>query len=132
MITAVDSSVLWALFNDEPGSENWSRLLMNASREGGLVICDIVFAEIAPAFASCGEALETLEKLNIRFEPTAGEAAYEAGTVFKAYRREGGPRSHMIPDFLVASHALHQSDRLAAIDRGYLRRYFPNLKLLAI
>jgi len=37
----------------------------------------------------------------------------------------------MIPDFLVAGHALHQADRLAAIDRGYLRAYFPSLRLLA-
>jgi hypothetical protein len=41
-------------------------------------------------------------------------------------RREDGPGRQLIPDFLIAGHA----DRLAAIDRGYLRRYFPNLALL--
>jgi hypothetical protein len=46
------------------------------------------------------------------------------------YRREGGPRQHLIPDFLIAAHAQVQCNRLAAIDRGYLRRYFPKLKLL--
>ena len=36
----------------------------------------------------------------------------------------------MIPDFLIGGHALRQSNRLAAVDRGYLRRYFPKLKIL--
>jgi predicted nucleic acid-binding protein len=35
-----------------------------------------------------------------------------------------------VPDFFIAAHAQIQCDRLAAIDRGYLRRYFPRLKIL--
>jgi len=36
----------------------------------------------------------------------------------------------LIPDFLVAAHALKQADCLVARDRGYLRRYFPSLRVL--
>jgi hypothetical protein len=32
---------------------------------------------------------------------------------------------------MITAHALTQSHRLAAIDRGYLRTWFPDLKLLA-
>ena len=130
MITAVDSSVLWAVFNDEPGAEAWSRTLINAARAGELVLCDVVLAEIAPAFDSCRQALDLMGQLGIRLDPLNEEAAFEAGHLFKKYRKEGGPREHMIPDFLIGGHALCQAGQLAAEDRGYLRRYFPKLKVL--
>jgi predicted nucleic acid-binding protein len=132
MITAVDSSVLWTVFNDETGAGEWSQVLLEASRAGELTICDVVFAEIAPAFDSCAEALAMLDEIGIRFDRLNEDAAFEAGRIFKTYRSHGGPRAHLIPDFLVASHALRQADRLAAVDRGYLRRYFPKLKLLTL
>jgi predicted nucleic acid-binding protein len=130
MITAIDSSVLWAVFNDEPSATEWSKTLIDASREGELIVCDVVLAEIAPAFDSKKQALDTLEQLGIRFDGLSIDAAFEAGRIFKTYRQEGGPLIHMIPDFLIGSHAICQSDRLAAVDRGYLRRYFPKLKIL--
>ncbi|MGK0188260.1 MAG: hypothetical protein ACI9R3_004052 [Verrucomicrobiales bacterium] len=36
---------------------------------------------------------------------------------------------HLVPDFIIAAHAQIQADRLAAIDRGYLREGFPNSNL---
>jgi predicted nucleic acid-binding protein len=85
MRTAIDSSVLWCLINQEPDADFWKSALA---------------------------------------------AAWLAGQTFKTYRKAGGPRARMIPDFLIAAHAQHQADRLATVDRGYLREYFPKLKLL--
>jgi predicted nucleic acid-binding protein len=130
MTTAVDSSALRSVFNDESDAEAWSQTLLDASRAGELIICDVVLAEIAPAFDSSEQAVQILTQLGIRYDPIRPDAAYEAGRIFKNYRQEGGPRIHLIPDFLVAGHALTQADRLAATDRGYLRHYFPKLKLL--
>jgi hypothetical protein len=73
----------------------------------------------------------TLRDLGITFSATSLASAQLAGRIFKHYRRQGGPREHLVPDFLIGAHAVEQADAIAAIDRGYLRRYFPKLKVLS-
>ena len=130
MKTAVDSSVLLAIVNAEPDSRAWVKCLIDARREGQLVICDVAYAELAPAFAAEPDLQEALCKLGITFEAVTSASAWKAGVCYRAYRDAGGPRKHLIPDFLIAAHALVQADRLAATDRGYLRRYFADLSIL--
>ena len=130
MRTAVDSSVLLAIFNDEPGAQSWMEALMQARREGLLVVCDVVYGEVAPAFTAQVELDEALRQLGVSFEAVSPSAAWRAGQAYREYRDAGGPRNHLMPDFLIAAHAQTQADRLAAIDRGYLRRYFSGLPLV--
>lgn len=131
MKTAIDSSVLLTIFNGEPDAERWLRSLIGARREGVLVLSDVVYAEVAPAFDSQEDLQNQLDRLGVSFETMLPAAAFLAGQIFRRYRVGGGPRKYMIPDFLIAAHACVQADRLAAVDRGYLRRYFPDLPLLA-
>ena len=130
MKLALDSSVLHAIFNREPGSQEWLETLIRARRQGQLVVCEIVYAELAPAFPTRSDLDKVLDNLGVRLDPIRGEAAWLAGHTFKAYRQARGPRKHMIPDFLIAAHARVQADQLAASDRGYIRSYFPDLPLL--
>lgn len=131
MKTAVDTSVLLAIRAKEPGYELWQEALQNAAEAGQLCVCPVVFAELSPGSASSARLLEQLELLAIAYEDFSPESAHLAGCIHWKYRREGGPREHLVPDFLIAAYAQLQCDRLAAIDRGYLRRYFPRLRLLS-
>ncbi len=131
MKTAVDTSVLLAIQEKELGYELWQEALQDAAEAGQLCICPVVFAELSPGSASSVRLLEQLELLAIAYEHFSPESAHLAGCIHWKYRREGGPREHPVPDFLIAARAQVQCDRLAAIDRGYLRRYFPKLPLLS-
>lgn len=130
MITALDSSVLWAIVNGEPGHESWLQVLFQAATEGPLIISPVAFAELAPSSRDEVELTAYLDRLAIAYSPITPAAAHLAGLTFKRYRQAGGPREHLVPDFLIAAHAQTQADRLAAIDRGYHRTWFPGLKIL--
>lgn len=130
MRTALDSSVLILLIRKQPGWEAWQHTLQMAAGEGELLISPIAFAEFSIAYPNVESALADLERLHIFYDPLTSAASYLAGQIFLRYRRQGGPRLHLIPDFLIAAHASIQADRLAAMDRGYLRTYFPTLPLI--
>ncbi len=130
MITAVDTSVLIAIDQAESDAEAWVERLAEARAEGALVICDIVAAEF---FASVGDQEaynQTLHDLGVEMVATSFSTACLAGAIFRDYRKSGGKREHLIPDFLIGAHALNDCDALAAADRGYFRRYFKGLKIL--
>jgi len=128
--TAVDTSVLIAIAKGEADAEAWVELLIVARAEGELVVCDVVAAEFFAAIMDATKFRRILRDLGIVFSSTSFAAAQLAGRIFKNYRRQGGPREHLVPDFLIGAHATEHADRIAAIDRGYLRRYFPNLRVM--
>ncbi len=130
MRTALDSSVLLLLSRKQPGWEVWRDRLQFAASEGELSISPIAFAEFSLAYSQVEAVQSDLDLLNVYYDPITPAAAYLAGQIFLRYRRNGGPRLNLIPDFLIAAHASVQADRLAALDRGYIRTYFPSLALL--
>lgn len=130
MITALDSSVLWAIIRREVGHERWLAALIRAASEGPLIISPIAFAELAPSTSSEADLDTFLKRLAISYDAITPAAAHLAGLTFKKYRQSGGPRMHLVPDFIIAAHAQVQANRLAATDRGYLRQWFPDLHLL--
>jgi hypothetical protein len=55
-----------------------------------------------------GRAPKASSSSAMSWPPTSLEAARLAGGIFKTYRRQGGPREHLVPDFLIGAHAQRQ------------------------
>ena len=133
MTTALDTCILIDVFQGVgefaiPSAE----ALSQARREGPLVICELVYAELA-AFAQERALLEELlGELEIQVVEMGREAAFAAGLRFAEYRRAGGERRHIIADFLIGAHAQQHAHRLLTRDRGFFRGAFPGLGLVEV
>ncbi len=128
MSLAIDSSGLIALFKGESDSERWFEFILAHARQQQLLVCDVVFAEIAPFMPDVDALLSRLDKMGIRFDSINPSTAFLAGEMYSRYRGSGGPRTSLVPDFLIGAHALRQAGGLLTSDRGYLRTYFADLK----
>ena len=130
MITAVDTNVLLDLFAADPQFLNASRdALRSCIAAGRLIASDTVWAEIAAFFPSGPGAEHAMALVGIEFEPGSVASALTAGAAWADYRRRGGRRDRMVPDFLIGAHALHHADRLLTRDRGFYRSYFEGLEV---
>src|SRR5215210_6849378 len=103
MRTAVDTSVLIAIAKGERDAAAWVETLASADADGDLVICDVVASEFFAVLLNEERFTDALQALGIIFDPTSLASAQLAGRIFKEYRREGGPREHLVLDFLIGA-----------------------------
>lgn len=129
MITAVDTNVLLDLFLSDSTFHGQSRDRIAAAYDTGAVIaCDVVYAELVPRFPSRAALDDALREINVLVSPIDTAIAYEAGLRWMRYRRAGGPRERILPDFLIGAHAMAAADAFLTRDTRFYATYFPELR----
>ena len=118
-----------AVFKDEPSASTWFGLLLRLRLESELVACDVVWSEVAPLFSDSDRLRTGMDRLGVVFSALEEQTAFTAGQLFSGYRKSGGARTRMIPDFMIAAHALCQAGALLTADLEFARR-FPQIKLV--
>ena len=128
MITAVDTNILLDVFHSDSGHGPQSTdALRDAYDRGAIVVCDLVYAELVPAFEDRDVLDGALREIGARLSPIDTAIACEAGMRWMRYRRAGGPRDRIITDFLIGTHAMVSADAFLTRDRGFYDCYFPEL-----
>ncbi len=131
METFVDSSVLLDVFTEDRRWLAWSeRELARAAGRGAIVLNAVVLAEIAPRFSRV-EALRAALPSMATIEQIPLDASYLAGHAHARYRRAGGSRAAVLPDFLIGAHAAVTDRPLLTRDPRRVSTYMPGVALIA-
>ena len=130
-MTLVDTNVLLDLLGSDGGWAAWSEAaLEGAATRGALFINDVVYAELCIGFDRMEDCDAFLEDIGIAILPMPRGALFLAGRAYMAYRRHGGTRAGVLPDFFIGAHASHEALPLLTRDVGRYRTYFPALSLI--
>lgn len=128
----VDTNVLLDLVTDDPDWAEWSLArLEEAALAGPVLINDIVYAETSICYHRIEDLDAMLARAMIEIAATPRSALFLAGKAFQRYRRAGGMRTGVLPDFFIGAHAAVQGWPLLTRDSGRYRRYFPKVTLIA-
>ena len=129
MITAVDTNVLLDVFlPDERHGPRSAQWLRSAYDNGAILVCDIVYSELVPAFGDRAALDDVLRGIGGEPSPIDTDVAFEAGVRWRRYRQAGGPRNRILTDFLIGAHAVAKADAFLSRDRGFYASYFPELE----
>ncbi|MGA9875538.1 MAG: PIN domain-containing protein [Solirubrobacteraceae bacterium] len=128
--TLIDSSVLLDVFTEDSSWLAWSQeQLTLAAQRGVIVVNVVVLAEIAPRFSRI-EALRSALPSMVVIEEIPLAAAFLAGHAHANYRRAGGTREAILPDFLIGAHAAVTARPLLTRDPRRLATHIPGTELI--
>jgi predicted nucleic acid-binding protein len=123
----LDSNVLIAIIQ-QPSSplSEW----LYEHRSNDLHINPVIFAELAANFATWQQLEGWLEIANIAVVPLTLAECHRAGLAHVDYRRRGGSRETILPDFLIGAQAATRGWPLVTCDRKGFASYFPELTII--
>jgi len=127
----VDSNVLLDVAMEDSVWAGWSqRQVDEAGRVGRVVINPVIYAELSLAYVTVEELDAGLSATRLEVCEIPREALFLAARVFRAYRRRGGTRTGVLPDFFIGAHATIEG--MTLITRDLRRReWFPSLQFIA-
>ncbi|ODT83376.1 MAG: DNA-binding protein [Pelagibacterium sp. SCN 64-44] len=131
-MTLVDTNVLVDLATDDPAWAQWSiARLEEASLSGPLLINDVVYAELAVRYERVEDLDQFVAGLGLRHVAMPRGALFLAAKAFLHYRKSGGTRTGVLPDFFIGAHAAVADIALLTRDRQRYETYFPKVRLIA-
>ena len=140
MMTAIDTNVIVALWNRDPGISMAAEKALEAFfRRGPLTISGPVFSELIAAPGRHESFVSSfLEENGISIDWNLEEGIWRsAGRAFQSYavrrhRQSAGRPRRILADFLIGAHAHFRGYRLLSLDERLYRAAFPTLRLETI
>ena len=131
-MTLVDSNVLLDLLTEDPKWGDWSSTAIEiVSADGPLMINDIVYAELSVGFPQIEMLDRFLADAGLEIAPIPRPALFLAAKTHARYRRSGGTRTSVLPDFFIGAQAAVMNLPVLTRDASRFRTYFPTLEIIS-
>ena len=155
MVTAIDTNILLdILIPNQDFLKSSLQKLEKCSQDGDLIICEIVYAELASRFIRELDINRFLRDAKIEIIFSDRETFYKASQIWKTYLSKSSRKSYcpqcgkeidlrckncnyhlnlprrLLNDFIIGSHAQSFADVFLTRDRGFYRNYFKTMKII--
>jgi predicted nucleic acid-binding protein len=127
----VDTNVLVDVLQNDPEWADWSIAQMRSqARLHALVINPVIYAEMSLSFSTIEALDEVVRTLALELREIPRPALFLAAKAFVQYRRRGGSKAQVLPDFFIGAHAAVEGWPLLTRDASRFQTYFPTLNVL--
>jgi len=127
-----DTNVLLDIATADPIWLPWSEAqFQTAIALGPILVNPIIYAELAPAFATLADLDRWLDSAIFQRLSLPYAAGWLAAQAFVKYRRAGGTKNSPLPDFYIGAQAAAEGLTLVTRDATRYRNYFPTVSLIA-
>ena len=127
----VDTVVVVDLWQDHREWFAWSAAQLRAQAQvHELAINSIIYAELSLSYESIDTLDTRIADLKLKLLELPRAALFLAGHAFRMYRRAGGAKTGVLPDFFIGAHAAVLGCALLTRDTARYRTYFPTVELL--
>jgi predicted nucleic acid-binding protein len=131
MSRVLDTNVLLDIATADPTWLAWSEgQFRSAAGLGPILINPIIYAELAPAFATQADLDRWLDPAVFQRLPLPYSAGWLAAQASIKYRRAGGTKISPLPDFYIGAHSEAEGLTLVTRDAARYRTYFPGVTII--
>jgi predicted nucleic acid-binding protein len=128
----VDTNVLVDVLQNDPQWADWSIGQLRAQAQlHELVINPVVYAELSLSFSTFEALDRVVATMELAMREVPRPALFLAGKAYLQYRKRGGGKAQVLPDFFIGAHAAVEGWPLLTRDASRFRTYFPSLEVVA-
>jgi predicted nucleic acid-binding protein len=131
MTVLVDTHVLIDVVQDDPAWGPWSlRQLRAHSPLHALAINPVIYAELSLSYSTLEGLDAAVATMQLQLHELSRPALFLAAKAFAQYRRRGGAKAQVLPDFFIGAQAAVMRWPLLTRDSARFASYFPTVELI--
>jgi predicted nucleic acid-binding protein len=128
----VDTNVLVDVLQNDPQWADWSIAQLRAQAQlHELAINPVIYAELSLSFSTFEALDRVVATMELAMREVPRPALFLAGKAYLQYRRRGGGKAQVLPDFFIGAHAAVEGWPLLTRNASRFRIYFPSLEVIA-